>query len=68
MSAAESAIARNREAKARKFARLLLNKAAYVAAQLTPEEWADLAEDLKTDAPSGATIAEVVRILEEIPL
>ncbi len=68
MSAAESAIARNREAKARVFARHILNHAARTAAALTPEEWEYIAVTVQKERPSAQTIAEVVRILQEIPL
>lgn len=68
MSAADAAIARNREAKARVLARSILKQVVYVAGEMTEEQWAELAEKAGINKPSALTVTETIRILSEIPL
>lgn len=66
--AMDAAILRNRNAKAKKLARHILNHAAKVAQAMTQEEWNHVAACSGVNAPSPETIKETVRVLEEIAL
>jgi hypothetical protein len=66
--AMEAAILRNRNAKAKKLARHILNHTAHVAEGMTQDEWNHVAASCNVNAPSQETIKETVRVLEEIAL
>lgn len=68
MTAAEASIAANRRRKAQALARHILKHTIAVARELTPEQWEHAANASGVKPPSADTVAEVLRILEEVAI